>query len=170
MSDLITDKNNISRLRSLLSWIITILLGSGFILSLINLKIIMIIGGLSVLVGILIEMIYSIIIKGLKKIERLTIFLMSFFFLIYFIFRIQHWKGIILTNLALVVPIGLCVFLSLKKEGRSKPEFSFMLIMTFLSILTLFSMRYNTIANKRYNPLLVSGLRKSVLLLILVVT
>jgi hypothetical protein len=141
MNNLTTERGFKTQLRSSLSWIITFLLGSGIILSLINLKIIMIIGGLSVLAGILIGIIYSLIINGLTKIERLTIFMMSFFILIYFIFKIQHWKGIMITCLALIMPMGLFIFHAVKRDGRLKPEFSFMLILTILAFMSFFGLK-----------------------------
>ena len=141
MNNITSEESKTTRLRSLLSWIITILLGFGFILSLINSKTVMIFGGLSVLAGILLGIIYGIIIRGLTKIERLTVFMMSFFLLIFFIFKVQHWKGILLSCLALVIPIGLFIFNSLKKDERLKPEFSFMLILTIISLLAFFSIK-----------------------------
>jgi hypothetical protein len=129
------------KLRKRLSWIITFLLGSGVILSLINLKLVMIFGGLSALVGILMGIIYSLTIHGLSKIERLTVFMMSFFLLVYFIFKIQHWKGILLSSFALIIPLSLFVFISLRRERKLKYEFSFLLIMAIISILTFFSLK-----------------------------
>ena len=126
------------RLRSRLSWILSIFLVIGVVFSLINSKQIMIIGGYLVLVGFLFGIIYGLLIRGLSKIERLIVFLMSFILLIHFVFRVHHWEGIRYTHMALIIPMGLFVFITFKKDGKLKYEFPFMLVMAILALLSFF--------------------------------
>jgi hypothetical protein len=124
--------------RLIISWIITGLLLAGVVFSLFNIKFILITGLILVLSAFLFGCIYALLIKGLSKVERLVIFLMSFIQLIGFVFRIQHWKGAGIANMALIVPIGLFIYITFKMEGKLKHEFPFLSVMAFLALLTFF--------------------------------
>ncbi len=126
------------RLRSRLSWILSIILVIGVVFSLISSSPIMIVGRYLVLVGFLLGIFYSIFIKGLSRIERWIVFLMSFILLIQSAFRLHHWEGIMYTHIALIIPMGIFIYISFTKNKKLKCEYPFVLVMAILALISFF--------------------------------
>ena len=135
-SDILKKDTLIKSPRFISSLIITIFLVFGSILRFFDIKLLLYIGTISILIGFGLGCLYGLIIKNLSLIERIIIILISLIPLLRYIFTIQHWKGVMIFQYALFIPIGLFVFICFRMTGKLKYEFPFLGIIALFALLT----------------------------------
>jgi hypothetical protein len=79
---------------------------------------------------------HGLIIKNLPMIERTIILTISIVPLLKYLFSIQHWSGLIIFHYALLLSIGLFLYIVFRRAGKLEYELPFLGMMALLALLS----------------------------------
>ena len=132
-----TEGNSINNSRLIPSMVITSILAIATTLSFIHTKTILTVTNILVMLGHFVAIIYAAFSKELIRQDKTIILIISILPLLFYLFMINHWPGILILRLIMFIPIGTFIYVSFRVMNRLKYEFPFLGLMAIYILLMI---------------------------------